>query len=483
MRHYHAPLALLPDGWARGVRLVVDGSGALVEVLAGDGDVRGARPAGIGDPPGVDNPAGGERATRVESLPGVVVPGVPDLHSHAFQRALAGRTERGSAAGESFWSWRERMYRSLTVLEPDDVDAVAAQVYVELLRHGYTAVAEFHYLHLDPAGRPYDDPAELARRVLAAADRAGIGLTLLPVLYRSSDFGGTPADPGQRRFVLDEDAFQDLLVGVSAACAEHPDRRAGLALHSLRAVPPDAFDRALTAWDALDPEGPVHVHAAEQRREVEGCLAWSGRRPVAWLLEHVPMDARWCVVHATHLDDTEVTELARSGAVAGLCPSTEANLGDGLFRLPEYLRAGGSWGIGSDRQVGTSPAEELRWLEYGQRLIHERRAVAAGDADRSTARVLLEGAWAGGARACGRPLGELAVGGRADWVVLDSAHPTLAGLDGDALLDGWIFAGNDSPVREVWVGGRRVVADGRHAREEEVAARYRETMERLARRV
>jgi formimidoylglutamate deiminase len=469
MRHYHAPLALLPGGWTRDVRLDVDPSGSISGVTSGVTPVvEGGVTASAADGP------------EAERLPGVVVPGVPDLHSHAFQRALAGRTERGSPRPESFWSWRERMYAFLAVLEPDDVEAIAAQLQAELLRHGYTALAEFHYLHLDPEGRPYADPGEMARRVLAAADLSGIGLSLLPVLYRAADFGGAEAGPGQRRFVLGEDAFADLLDAAVAATQGHPDRRVGLALHSLRAVPPDALERAVSAWTSVDADGPIHIHVAEQRREVEACLAWSGQRPVAWLLAHAPVDARWCLVHATHMDDAELQGLARSGAVAGLCPTTEANLGDGVFRLADYLAAGGEWGVGSDSHVSTSPVEELRWLEYAQRLTRERRTVAAGSADRSTARVLLESAWAGGARACGRPIGRIETGYRADWVVLDPDHPALVGLEADALLDGWIFSGNDSPVREVWVGGRRVVADGRHAAAEAIAERYRATIGRLA---
>lgn len=466
MHHYRAPLALLPDGWARDVRLTVDDHGDITEVAGGSAttDRRDSGPV------------------TEARLPGVVVPGIPNLHSHAFQRALAGRTERESQAGDSFWSWRERMYAFLGVLTPDDVAAVAEQLYVELLRHGYTSICEFHYLHLDPAGAAYADPAEMALQVLRAARQAGLGMTLLPVLYRTSDFGGAEPGEGQRRFVLDEDAYLGLVDATVAATAAHADTRAGLAFHSLRAVPPDALARVLEAWRARDLEGPVHIHVAEQQKEVEACLAWSDQRPVAWLLEHASVDATWCLVHATHLDDAEVDGLARSGAVAGLCPTTEANLGDGLFRLGDYLEVGGRWGVGSDSHVSVSPIEELRWLEYGQRLWTRARNVAAGSAERSTGRVLLEGAWQGGTQASGRKLGALAAGHRADWVVLDREHPALAGLDGDQLLDGWVFSGNDTPVSEVWVGGRQVVAEGRHPRQEEVAARYREVVEVLGRR-
>jgi formimidoylglutamate deiminase len=454
MPHYRAPLALLPDGWRRDVRLEVDEGGWLTAVTPASG--------------------GGTAPT----LPGVVVPGIPNLHSHAFQRALAGRAERGSPSGDTFWSWRERMYAFLAVLGPDDVEAIAAQLYVELLRHGYTSVCEFQYLHLDPAGSPYADPAEMSRRLLAAAASVGMGITLLPVLYVSGDFRAAPPTEGQRRFVLDEDRYLTLLDDVrDAVSSEAPGAtagaRAGLAFHSLRAVPPDVLTRVLAAADEGDAGQPVHIHVAEQRREVEACLAWSGQRPVAWLLDHAPVDERWCLVHATHLNDNELRALARSGAVAGLCPTTEANLGDGLFRLADYLGAGGRLGIGSDSHVSVSPVEELRWLEYGQRLTRERRNVAPGPTERSTARTLLDAVWSGGRRAAGRPLGRLEAGARADWLVLDPDHPVLVGHEDDGLLDAWLFSGSESPVSEVWVGGRRVVEGGRHVAADEVATRFR----------
>jgi formimidoylglutamate deiminase len=450
--------------------------------------------------------ARGEATRGAPTLPGIVVPGVVNLHSHAFQRALAGRAERGSPSDETFWSWRERMYAFLRVLEPDDVEAIAAQLYAEMLSHGYTSVCEFQYLHLDPAGRPYADPAEMSRRLVAAAEAAGIGMTLLPVLYVSGDFGGAPPSAGQRRFVLSEDRYLRLLESARGLVPERVGTT-GLAFHSLRAVPPDVLARVLDAageggragrageptrrgggaGDATVHAGgrtqPVHIHVAEQRREVDACLAWSGQRPVAWLLDHAPVNRRWCLVHATHLDDAEVVSLAGSGAVAGLCPTTEANLGDGLFRLPEYLAAGGRLGIGSDSHVGVSPVEELRWLEYGQRLTLERRNVAPGAHDRSTARTLLDAAWVGGAQASGRAVGRLEPGARADWLVLDPDHPALVGHEGDALLDAWIFSGNNSPVVETWVGGRRVVEEGRHVRADELAARFRGNVRGLVERL
>ena len=451
-----AETALLPDGFAAGVRLEIDEGGDLASVQAGS------------------SAAGAER------LAGIVLPGVPNLHSHAFQRALAGLAERQGADEASFWSWRAVMYRFLERIGPDELAAIAAQLYVEMLEAGYTAVGEFHYLHHQPDGRPYADPAELSQAILAARRQAGIGLTHLPVLYMAGGFGGAPPDPGQRRFVNDLDAFGALLERLRAAVAGDPDLRLGLAPHSLRAVPDQALLEALVMLDRIDPEAPVHIHVAEQVREVRDCLAWCGRRPVAHLLEVAPVGSRWCLIHATHMDDDETLELARSGAVAGLCPTTEANLGDGLFNLAAFLEAGGRFGIGSDSHVSVSPVEELRWLEYGQRLDTLRRLVAASLEQPHCGARLWQAALAGGAQALGRRMGRLAPGHRADLIRLDADHPVLAGRRGDRLLDSLVFAGNANPVQDVMVGGRWLVRDGRHRARAEVAGRYRAALRRLA---
>jgi formimidoylglutamate deiminase len=452
--------ALLPTGWAERVLFSFDSAGFFVRV----------------EPGSTPSPSD-------ESIGGIALPGVPNLHSHAFQRALAGLTERrGDDAEDSFWSWRETMYAFLARLEPDDVEAIAAQLYVEMLRAGYTGVAEFHYLHRTPKGTLYDDPAEMSRRLVAAAETAGIGLALLPAVYMTGDFGSAPPNEGQRRFLMDPPGVARLLEALRptlAAPAAGGARRFGLALHSLRAVPPAALSDALALVRGMDPGAPVHIHAAEQRKEVDACVSWSGARPVEWLLEHAPVDERWCLIHATHVTGDEVRRLAAARAVAGLCPTTEANLGDGLFPLRDYLGAHGFFGVGSDSHVSVSPVEELRWLEYGQRLVSGARNVASGFPHASTGRSLFEGAVAGGARALGVHTGALEVGRRADLIVLDAEHPALAGRTGDALLDSWVFAGNRATVRDVLVGGRWVVRDGHHAREEPVLARYRETIRRL----
>lgn len=413
-------------------------------------------------------------APETERLAGLVVPGIPNLHSHSFQRAMAGLAERAGPEGDNFWRWREVMYRFLATLDPDDIQAIAAQCFAEGLLHGYTSVAEFHYLHTAPDGTRYADPAELSLRVAAGAEAAGIGLTLLPVLYRHGGFGGRAPSAGQRRFLLDPDAYARLCTDMARLVA------IGIAPHSLRAVAPDDLAFAVALADTLGPVTPLHIHAAEQEREVADCLAWSGARPVAWLLDHAPVGPRWCIVHATHIDAQERARLAASGAVAGLCQTTEANLGDGIFPLRDWLADGGRFGIGTDSNVSASPIEELRWLEYVRRLESRARNVSETRQGASVATSLLARAASGGAQALGRAAGEIAVGRRADLVVLDPEHPSLVGRRGLALLDAWVFSGNATPVRHVMVGGAWVVRDGAHLRGREIAAGFARSMRRLA---
>ena len=405
-----------------------------------------------------------------EHLPGIVVPGMPNLHSHAFQRAMAGMAERAGPEGDNFWRWREVMYRFLAILTPDDVETIAAQLYVECLRHGYTSVAEFHYLHNAPDGSRYADPSEMAHRIVAAADTAGIGLTLLPVLYCHSQFGGMPPAQGQRRFILTPDAYSTLCQSLAR------ETRLGVAPHSLRAVTPEQLAAAIT----IAGNNPIHIHVAEQEKEVADCLAWSGARPVAWLLDHASVDHRWCLVHATHMDAQECNRLASSSAVAGLCQTTEANLGDGSFPLRAFLTDGGRFGIGSDSNVCTSPVEELRWLEYIRRLETRARNVSETRQGASVATGLYTRALAGGAQALGRGASAIVPGASADFIVLDTEHPSLVGRSGDAILDAWIFSGNSTPVRDVMVGGQWVVRDGVHRAQQRIADGFARTMRRLA---
>jgi formimidoylglutamate deiminase len=449
-----AESALLPEGWAENVLFEVDGAGFLAAV--------------------VPNANG----TGVERAAGPVVPGMPNLHSHAFQRAMAGLGERAANPDDSFWTWRELMYRFVGRLTPDQIEAIATLLYVELVKAGYTSLGEFHYLHHGPDGQPYAQRAETGLRVLQAARLAGIGITLLPVLYGYGGFDAQPVGNAQKRFLNDPSGLLEIIERLREESAEDPQVRVGVAPHSLRAVTPQTLEAVLEGLDALDDTAPVHIHIAEQEKEVEDCLAWCGQRPVAWLLEHAPVDARWCLVHATHMESAETLGLAHSGAVAGLCPTTEANLGDGLFDGPRYWQAGGMWGIGSDSHVSQSPVEELRLLEYGQRLRDRRRNVLRGRHPGIGAE-LYRAALAGGTRALGRPTGRLEAGCRADLLVLDSETPALVGLEGDALLDALVFAGNVNPVRDVAVGGQWVVRDRHHPAEAAAIRRFAEARRAL----
>jgi len=442
--------ALLPGGWERSVRITLaDGLIASVETGAAPhpGDERGA----------------------------VVVPGLANLHSHAFQRGMAGLAETRGAMGDDFWTWREIMYRFVDRLEPDDVEAIAAMAFAEMLESGFTRVGEFHYLHRDPAGAAYADPAEMGARIAAAAAATGLGLTLLPVFYAHGGFGGAPAGHAQRRFVHTVDGFARLVEASRRAMSGLPDAVVGVAPHSLRAATPEEIGQILP----LAAGAPIHVHIAEQTREVDDCLAWSGQRPVAWLLDHAPVDARWCLVHATHMNEAETLGLAASGATVGLCPITEANLGDGVFPAGRFLAAGGAFGVGSDSNVLIDAAEELRTLEYGQRLFASARAVLASAAQPSVGRTLFDGALAGGASALGVGAGGIAPGASCELVSLDAGHPALAARRGDALLDGWIFAARGGAVDGVWRRGGKVVSQGRHVRRQAIVAAYREVISKV----
>lgn len=409
-------------------------------------------------------------------LDGWVLPGMPNLHSHAFQRAMAGLAERRGPGDDSFWTWRETMYGFAERIDPDTLQAIAAQLYLEMLKAGYTQVCEFHYLHHQPDGTHYAQPEAMSLALIEAAREAGIALTLLPVLYMSGGFDGRPLSARQRRFGNDVDGYLQLLAHLRKH--ESHDVRVGVALHSLRAIPEGAW-RGVIEHEALK-TGPIHIHIAEQIGEVQDCLAKRGARPVEWLFEHAPVDPRWCLVHATHLTDQETVQLARSGAIAGLCPTTEANLGDGLFPLARYLQEGGRLGIGSDSHISISPIEELRWLEYGQRLSTRHRNVAARNAGDSVGETLWREALKGGAQAADLPIGALETGMRADFFVLDSESPLLSARNERSAMDSFLFAGNVSPVRHVMAGGKWVVRDFQHRDEARIAARYRTAVMRLA---
>lgn len=443
----HFAEALLPSGWARDVRLEIAG-GRFERVECG-----------------VSAQAQDERHT-------VALPGLPNVHSHAFQRGMAGMAERRGPSVDSFWTWREAMYHFLDRMSPEDVTAVAAMAYAEMLESGFTRVGEFHYLHHDPAGAAYaGSGATMAAAVAEAARETGIAMTLLPVFYAHADFGGAPPKPGQRRFISDLDSFGRLHEACGAAIADLPDAVLGLAPHSLRAVTAEE----LSALLELHRSGPVHIHAAEQLGEVEACLAFTGQRPVEWLLNHMPLDQRWCLIHATHATEAEASGMAQRGVVAGLCPITEANLGDGIFPAVHYRGEHGRFGLGTDSNVLIDAAEELRWMEYVQRLAHRGRNMLAGASDASTGGDLFRGALAGGAQALGAASG-LAEGLPADLVTLNSDHPALVGAEGDGWIDRWVFAAGRSAIDGVWRGGRQVVAGGRHLARPAISERYRQTM-------
>lgn len=450
MTEIHVAQALLEGGWARDVLIRIDGR-TIAAVAPGSAPTAAA-----------------------QRFAGVAVPGVANVHSHAFQRAMAGLVERRGPEDDSFWTWREVMYRFLATMTPDDIEAVAAWAYVEMLESGFTTVGEFHYLHNAPDGAHYADPAETGGRIVAAAETSGIGLALLPSFYAHGGCGGRPPTPGQARFLFDLDGFSRLLESSRRHVARLAGATLGIAPHSLRAVAAPELRALVAQWST----GPIHIHAAEQAREVEECVAWSGARPVQWLLDNMAVDARWCLIHCTHMTPEESMRLAQSGAVAGLCPITEANLGDGIFEAPRFAAAGGRFAVGTDSNVRIALNEELRTLEYGQRLREQKRN-RLGPVGASTGRHLFDSACRGGAQALGLASGSLAVGQAADIVILDATHPALVGRDGDQILDSWLFAAGDGAVRDVFAGGRHVVADARHARRAELRRRFTDAMRRL----
>lgn len=443
--------ALLPDGWARNVR---------VDVV--NGTITRVAPSAPQD--------------GAEHVRGIALPGLPNVHCHSFQKGMAGLAERRGPDHDSFWTWRQVMYRFLAALTPDDVEAIAAYAYMEMLEAGFTAVGEFHYLHHDIDGRPYADIGEMAARIAAAAAQTRIGLTLLPSFYAYGGFGGAAPAPEQRRFLNDPDRFLKIVARTREIAAALPDANVGIAPHSLRAVTAETLEAVVAAIK----DGPVHIHAAEQTKEVDDCLVALGRRPVQWLLEQVGIGPRWCIVHATHTTAEETHQLAASGAVVGLCPLTEANLGDGIFDGERFVAAGGRFGIGTDSNIEIDAATELRQLEYGQRLRHRARNVLALREGCSVGRLLYDSALAGGAQALGRAIGSIAAGRRADIVVLDSNHPDLSAGNEDVWLDAYVFTAGRRLVDTVLVGGETIVEHGRHRFHAAFTERYRKAIARVA---
>ncbi len=446
---FHFDLALTPDGWRKDVQISVS-----------NGQIAAVTP--------------GARRDAHATHHAIVIPGLPNLHSHAFQRAMSGLAEMRGPGADSFWSWREVMYRFALSMTPDDVEAVAALAFAEMLEGGFTRVGEFHYLHHDKDGSPYADVGELAARIGAASVDTGLGLTLLPVFYAHSGFGGQTPNDGQRRFINHVDGFQRLHERCAALTGSVDGANLGIAPHSLRAVTPQELSEILS----LAGTGPVHIHISEQQKEVDDCLEWSGKRPVEWLLDNAEVGKRWCLIHSTHMTAAEASAAAATGAVAGLCPITEANLGDGIFDGPGFEAAGGRYGIGSDSNVLIDAAAELRQLEYAQRLRLQSRNVMSAPG-RSTGLQLFENALKGGSRALGQETFGLAVGASADFVTLRADHVALAGHKADTILGAMIFGNAANMIDTVWTRGRKRVDNGQHVESPRISARYRATLNRL----
>jgi formimidoylglutamate deiminase len=463
MTIYRLQSAYLPQGWARDVLVTVS-----------DGMITAIDTGAVSAPQSAH--------AEIEPLDGIVVPGMPNAHSHAFQRAMAGNAEYRLSARDSFWTWRQAMYALASRIEPQDLQIVATQLFVEMLKSGYTSVAEFHYLHRAPGAARHSSVNPLWEAVSDAASAAGIGLTFLPTLYQSSDFGAQPLKPEQARFFLDTDEFLRAIeqrIGAQRR-ASNSMLRTGAAFHSLRAVPLDHLRYAALALRGIDPSLPVHIHVAEQMLEVRACEAATGRRPIELLLDQELLTRHWCVVHATHATAKELEGLAAADAVVCVSISTEANLGDGCFDAARFLNMNGRLCVGSDSQSTVSPAEELRWLEYQQRLRKKRRGVLAAKNESHVGTRLWRDAAQSGARALGQPVGSIAVGCRADWLVLDAQHPSMAGASTDAALDRLVFAGADKSIRDVMVGGRWVVKAGRHPADERLRVDFGRTMQKLS---
>ncbi len=446
-KHIHCPWLLSPSGWQADQVLQLDDNGLIVDVLS-DHDQADVR------------------------LSGPVIPGMVNVHSHAHQRLMAGLSGRRSDSGDSFWSWREQMYAAIGLLTPEDLKLLASWLYLELLEGGYTCQGEFHYPHrLGDA-----EPMESSLALIEAAEQVGSGLTLLPVWYRYGGFGNKPPGQQQLPFILNSQGYADLVGQLDALADQRDLLEVGLAPHSLRAVAAEELADLLKDF----PNRLVHIHIAEQPAEVEDCLKHHGCRPVTLLGRHIELDARWCLIHATHVDQSELSAITEAGSIVGLCPTTEADLGDGLFPAADFLGRGGRMAIGSDSNLHTSAAAELRLLEWGQRLVRHQRNVLAGGPGQHLGSSLWQHAASHGAKALGQGCGRLAPGYRADLVVLAAGHALLQGLEPESMLDTWIMAEQPGMIDEVWVAGQRQVQAGRHRLRSQLEPGFVELRARLA---
>jgi formimidoylglutamate deiminase len=445
---------LLANGWANDQTLTIE-QGMITDIV--EGEIAGA-----------------------EHAKGIVIPGMVNCHSHAFQRAFAGFSEQGSEGQDSFWTWRNVMYKFLGQLSSQDAQVIASQLYIEMLKMGYTRVAEFHYLHHDINGENYANLSAMAQAIFAAAEQSGIGLTLLPVLYRFSGFDTQAPNSGQQRFINSVAQFNDLVSECFELAQSQANCNVGIAPHSLRAVDKSSLLAAVKHVRALDEQAPIHIHIAEQQKEVQDCLAYYGQRPVQWLLDNAELDKYWCLIHATHINEQERQGIIASQAIAGICPTTEANLGDGIFPTEEFIAENGTFAIGSDSHISVNPIEELRWLEYAQRLSKQQRALLTGKEEKSVGANLWQQAAVGGAQSTNSNTGALAVGKQADLLVLDDSQLRLYAHDDKHLLDSVIFASRENPVLDVMVNGHWTIRDKKHALEQACADDFAELLARLS---
>lgn len=445
---------LLADGWADKQTLTIN-HGIITKITSGY--IEGA-----------------------EKVSGTVIPGMVNCHSHAFQRAFAGFSEQGSEGQDSFWTWRKIMYKFLGQLTVEHAQVIASQLYIEMLKMGYTRVAEFHYLHHDINGQTYSPLSTMAEAIFKAGQTSGIGLTLLPVLYQFSGFGSLAPNEGQKRFINSTEQFNQLVSDCFSLSKSYENTNVGIAPHSLRAVNKTSLLQAVEHVRSLDSKAPVHIHISEQQQEVDDSLVHSGQRPVEWLLNNAPLDPQWCLIHATHINEQERQGIIASKAIAGICPTTEANLGDGIFPTTEFLAEQGTFAIGSDSHISVNPIEELRWLEYAQRLIKQQRAILATSEQASVGRNLWQQAAKGGAQSTNANTGELAIGKQADLLVLDDKHTRLFANTNQHILDSVIFASQQSPVRDVMVNGKWVVKEGKHNQESEISACFVDIIKELS---
>ncbi len=454
----YAENILLNDGWASKQTLTIE-QGVITAITAG-------------------------KADDAEVATGAVIPGMVNCHSHAFQRAFAGFSEQGSEGQDSFWTWRKIMYQFLAQLTEVDAKSIAKQLYIEMLKMGYTRVAEFHYLHHDIDGSTYDNNssnlATMAHAIFDAAKESGIGLTLLPVLYQHSGFGEQAPTDGQKRFINSTAQFNQLVSDCFTLSENFPNTNVGIAPHSLRAVNKDALTSAIAHVRALDKQAPIHIHIAEQQKEVDDCLAHYGKRPVQWLLDNIALDKHWCLIHATHLDEQERKGIIATQAIAGICPTTEANLGDGIFPTTEFLAERGTIAIGSDSHISVNPIEELRWLEYAQRLIRQQRAILASKEQASVGQNLWQQAAMGGAQSTNSNTGCLAIGKQADLLLLDSEQTQLFASTRQHLLDSVIFASQQNIVNDVMVNGAWVIKNKQHKEQQQTSDNFAKLLLRLS---